>query len=239
MDKLPLTIIQHVYEYDSTYKHIFDHNMIFTCITLALVRGREGTGSVRFVSLPYFSKIYCFGSDRFGNCFCPVRCSSACAFWTRHGSVWFGSAFRSGRIRNSTARFGSVRQVRFGWLNMKISIILIIILVIVKICLYICIYTRCICVYMYIHIYIYIYICIHICMERERERDVCVCMCTYTYNTYNICICIHVLPLPARLGTTSARASSASPRRAARALASRVLLNICVSMCYYYYCYYY
>ena len=237
MDKLPLTIIQHVYEYDSTYKHIFDHNMIFTCITLALVRGREGTGSVRFVSLPYFSKIYCFGSDRFGNCFCPVRCSSACAFWTRHGSVWFGSAFRSGRIRNSTARFGSVRQVRFGWLNMKISIILIIILVIVKICLYICIYTRCICVYMYIHIYIYI--CIHICMERERERDVCVCMCTYTYNTYNICICIHVLPLPARLGTTSARASSASPRRAARALASRVLLNICVSMCYYYYCYYY
>ena len=30
---------------------------------------QEGTGSVRFVSVPYFSKSHRFGSVRFGNCF--------------------------------------------------------------------------------------------------------------------------------------------------------------------------
>ena len=28
MDNLPTTIIQHIYEYDSTYKHIFDKVLI-------------------------------------------------------------------------------------------------------------------------------------------------------------------------------------------------------------------
>ena len=66
---------------------------------------QEGAGSVRFVSVPDFSKINRFGSVRFGSvrfgnrCF-PVRRGSACVFRTRRGSV----------------RFGSVRPVRFGFL---------------------------------------------------------------------------------------------------------------------------
>ena len=60
---------------------------------------QEGHGSVRFVSVPAFSKINRFGSVRFGNVFVPVRRSSACIFRTHRGSV----------------RFGSVRPVRFDF----------------------------------------------------------------------------------------------------------------------------
>ena len=79
---------------------------------------QEGNGSVRFVSLPDFSKINRFGSFRFGNVFCPVRRGLACVFRTRHGSVRFGSVrfrvrFRPVPESNGSVRFGSAGSVRF------------------------------------------------------------------------------------------------------------------------------
>ena len=52
---------------------------------------QEGTGPVRFVSVPDFSKIHRFGSVRFGQTSFPVRRGSAGVFGTRRGSVRFGS----------------------------------------------------------------------------------------------------------------------------------------------------
>ena len=74
--------------------------------------GQEGTGSVRFVSVPHFSKIVRFGSVRFGQSFVPVRRGSACVFGlvvARSGSVRFVSTSGSG-----IKRFGSVWSGRFG-----------------------------------------------------------------------------------------------------------------------------
>ena len=52
---------------------------------------QEGTGLVRFVSVPDSSKMNRFGSVRFGNLCFPVRRGSACVFRKRRGSVSFGS----------------------------------------------------------------------------------------------------------------------------------------------------
>ena len=85
--------------------------------SLASLTRQEGTGSVRFVSVPDFSTINWFGSVRFGQIFVPVRRGSAAFFErvvARSGSVRFVSASSSGRFRNSTVRFGSVRFSRFG-----------------------------------------------------------------------------------------------------------------------------
>ena len=79
---------------------------------------KEGTGLVRFVWVPDFSKIIRFGSVRFGQLHFPVRRGSACVFRTRRGSVRFGSVrfrvrFRpvpelNGSVRFGSAGFGSV-----------------------------------------------------------------------------------------------------------------------------------
>ena len=75
---------------------------------------QEGTGSVRFVSVPDFSKINRFGSVRFGKLFVPVRRGSACVFRTRRGSVRFGSVRFRVRFRPVPELNGSVRPIRFG-----------------------------------------------------------------------------------------------------------------------------
>ena len=68
---------------------------------------QEGTGSVRFVSAPDFSKL--IGSVRFGQICFPVRRDSACAFRTRRGSVRFGSVRFRVRFRPVPKLNGSVR----------------------------------------------------------------------------------------------------------------------------------
>ena len=77
---------------------------------------QEGTGSVRFVSVPDFSKIVRFGSVRFGNLVFPVRRGSACGFQTRRGSVRFDSVPRPVPAGFRIIQFGQVRPVRFGFL---------------------------------------------------------------------------------------------------------------------------
>ena len=76
---------------------------------------QEGTGSVRFVSVPDFSKINRFGSVRFGNYFpgstrFGLRFSDAS--WL--GPVRFGSVPRPVPAGSGIKRFGSVRFGRFG-----------------------------------------------------------------------------------------------------------------------------
>ena len=82
---------------------------------------------VRFDRLRFrsFRKFICsvrFGSVWFGKPNLPVRIGWACVFRTRRSSVWsgsvrFGSPSASGRFRNYTVRFSSVRPVRFGFLE--------------------------------------------------------------------------------------------------------------------------
>ena len=67
----------------------------------------------------------------------------------RSGSVRFGSASGSGRFRNYTVRFGSVRPVRFGFS-----------------------FLPDIYIYIYIHIYIYIYTYTYIYIYIYREREI-------------------------------------------------------------------
>ena len=103
---------------------------IYTCI-------QEGTGSVRFVSVPDFSKnprlfgsirfgSVRFGSVRFGKLYFPIRRGSACVFWTRRGSVdpvRFGSVLLLVRFwpvpeLHGSVRFGlagSVRSLILSW----------------------------------------------------------------------------------------------------------------------------
>ena len=83
---------------------------------------QEGTGSVRFVSVPDFRQL--FGSIRFGletylsrfDALRPVLsgCVVARSASVRFGSVRFVSASGSGRFQNETVRFDSVRFGRFG-----------------------------------------------------------------------------------------------------------------------------
>ena len=75
---------------------------------------QEGNGSVRFVSVPDFSKRNRFGSVRFGNVYFPVRRGLACVFRTRRGSVRFCSVRWRIRFRPVPELIGSVRPVRFG-----------------------------------------------------------------------------------------------------------------------------
>ena len=89
--------------------------IIIIIIIITRPRVQEGTGSVRVVSVPDFSKSLRFGPVRFGKLFVPVRRGSACVFRTRRGSVRFGSIrFRlrfpagSGIKRFGSVRFGSV-----------------------------------------------------------------------------------------------------------------------------------
>ena len=75
---------------------------------------QEGAGSVRFVSVPDFSKVHRFGSVRFGSDnsvsrFDTVRPALFGRVVARSGSVRFGSASGSGRIQNQTVRLGPVR----------------------------------------------------------------------------------------------------------------------------------
>ena len=65
--------------------------LLLAIVSTVTIIIQEGTGSVRFVSVPDFSKIYQFGSVRFGHLHFPVRRGSACAFRPRRGSVRFGS----------------------------------------------------------------------------------------------------------------------------------------------------
>ena len=65
--------------------------------------------------------IHRFGSVRFGSenqlsRFDAVRPALFERVMVRSGSLRFGSAFGSGRFRNYSVRFGSVRPVRFGFL---------------------------------------------------------------------------------------------------------------------------
>ena len=76
---------------------------------------QEGTGSVRFGSVPDFSIINRLGSVRFGQLFLPVRCGSACVLRTCRGSVRFGSVPCPVPAGSGIHRFGSVRPVRFGF----------------------------------------------------------------------------------------------------------------------------
>ena len=76
---------------------------------------QERTGSVRFVSVPYFLKSHRFDSVR-TNIF-PVRRGSACVFRRRFGSVRFGSVRFRVRFRpvlelDGSVRFGSAGPVR-------------------------------------------------------------------------------------------------------------------------------
>ena len=75
---------------------------------------QEGTGSVRFDSVPELSNIHRFSSVRFGKSIFPVRRGSACVFRTRSGPVRFGSVPRPVPAGSRITRFGSVRPVRFG-----------------------------------------------------------------------------------------------------------------------------
>ena len=76
---------------------------------------QEGTGSVRFVSVPDFSKRNRFGSLRFGDCFSrldPVWPALFKCVVARSGSVWSGSA--SGSASGCEVnRFGSAGSDRF------------------------------------------------------------------------------------------------------------------------------
>ena len=110
---------------------------------------QEGTGSIRFVSVPEFSKICRFASLRFGKLVVPVRRGSACVLRTRRGSV----------------RFGSVRPVRFGFLNIYLYIHTIYYIIVydhiisyyIYIHTHICIHTIYICIYIYIYIHIHLF----------------------------------------------------------------------------------
>ena len=80
------------------------------------MRHQEGTGSVRFVSVPSFLQNHSFGSVWFGTYFFLFDAVRPALFehvMVRPGSVRFGSAFGSGQFRNQTVRFGSVRFGRF------------------------------------------------------------------------------------------------------------------------------
>ena len=133
---------------------------------------QEGTGSVRFVSVPDFSEIHRFGSVRFGTIIFPgsmrfgLRFSDA--WWL--GPVRFCSVLRSVPAVSEIQRIGSVRFGRSG----SISYFFLTVyewsirqtsdceLVepskhIVYIHIYIHVYT-----YIYIYIYTYTYIYIYI-----------------------------------------------------------------------------
>ena len=106
---------------------------------------QEGTGSVRLVSVPDFSKF--IGSVRFGSessfSRFPIRRGSAC--------VLFGRV-----VAWSLFRFGSFpRPVPAGSLYLYI---------------YIYIYMYYIYIYIYVYIYIiHIYVCVYIYIYRERD----------------------------------------------------------------------
>ena len=86
-------------------------------VIVALVQ--EGACSIRFVSVPCFSRINRFGSVRFGS---ETLCSGSTQFgllfsdasWL--GPVRFGSVPRPVPAGSGIKRFGSVRPVRFGFL---------------------------------------------------------------------------------------------------------------------------
>ena len=89
---------------------------------LQCMSGRKRFGSVRFGSGLFENSSVRFGSVRFGNFIFPVRRGSACAFWTRGGSIRFGSVPlprpvpADSRIKRfGSVWFGSVRPVRFGF----------------------------------------------------------------------------------------------------------------------------
>ena len=79
---------------------------------------RKEPVSVRFVSVPEFSKVYRFDSVRFEQMFFPLRRGSACVFRTSRGSVRFDSVRFRVRFRpvpelNGSVWFGSASSVRF------------------------------------------------------------------------------------------------------------------------------
>ena len=75
---------------------------------------REGTGSVRFVSVPDFSNTYRFGSVRKNNILGSTR--FGLRFWDSSwlGLVRFGSFPRPVPAGSEIKRFGSVRFGRVG-----------------------------------------------------------------------------------------------------------------------------
>ena len=81
----------------------------------------EGAGSIRFISVPEFSKMYRFVSVRFGNDIFPVRRGSACVFRTcsvRFGSVRFRVRFRPVPDLNGSVRFGRFGSVAHSFLSL-------------------------------------------------------------------------------------------------------------------------
>ena len=94
-------------------KHLFE--------MLMLMPGRNRFGSIRFGSVILEKSSVRFGSVRFGSetyvsLFDAVRPAFFGRVVARSSSVRFGSASGSGRFRNYTVRFSSVRLVRFGFL---------------------------------------------------------------------------------------------------------------------------
>ena len=79
------------------------------------VKVREGTGSVRFVSVPDFSKIDRFGSVRnYVSWFDAVRPAFSGRVVARSGLVRFTSFPCPVPAGSRIKQFGSVRPVRFG-----------------------------------------------------------------------------------------------------------------------------
>ena len=74
---------------------------------------REGTGSVRFVSVPDFSKSHRFGSVRKNSFLGSTRVGLRFSDASWLGPVRFLSVSGSGRSQNSTVGFGSAGSVRF------------------------------------------------------------------------------------------------------------------------------
>ena len=95
-----------------TCKHAYTYNLYISC-QLSEERDEYMACQVRRITTAWLVKPLAI-------VVCPVRCSSACAFWTRHGSVLFGTVPRSvpagsNKTLNSTVRSGSDRPVRFGF----------------------------------------------------------------------------------------------------------------------------
>ena len=94
----------------------FEHRAYSPPLTPPPHSTQEGAGSVRFVSVPDFSKINRFGSVRFGKISFPARRCSACVFGrvvARSGSVLFLIP-RPVPAGSRIKPFGSVRPIRFG-----------------------------------------------------------------------------------------------------------------------------
>ena len=128
------TRIHDMYVYVCIYVYIYIYKCVCICICVyiyiyiyiykVIFKGhvaQEGTGSVRFVSVPWFMEIKLIGSNRFGSetyvpRFDAIRPLLFGRIVARSGSVLFASASASGRFRNLTVRFGRFSSVSYSFL---------------------------------------------------------------------------------------------------------------------------